>query len=909
MVPFHGRYAPPDDPETKKLLHYLRDLRVGGVMLHTRMTPNGIERGEIKATASLIQKYQKMARTPLFVAADFERGTAMRLEGGTSFSHAMAIAASGLPGAAPTVGRVTAQEALEVGINWIFAPVADVNSNPANPIVNIRSFGENAQDVADAVGGFVWGVQFPGALATAKHFPGHGDSATDSHLDLPRITANRKRLNRVELVPFRAAISAGVGSIMTGHLAVPALEPDANLPATLSRRILTDLLRKELGFRGLIVTDALDMAGIAARYSPGEAAVRAILAGVDVLLLSPSPDEAINGLREAVASGRLSIARVDESVARILRAKAGLGLFKNKRAKPPELKLGKEKLDMKPAESADFLADAGMTLLRDVPAQIPLNAAKPLRVLLVSIDADPDLLPGESFERELRLRADSVNSLHVDAQFSPAAQAKIPKSDSYDVAVVALFVRVADRKGTIALPPEQIELVQRFLAQTKPVIVVCFGSPYVIERFPNAPTWLAAFSTADVAQCAAARALFGEIDIRGKLPVSIPGAKPPLTIGDGMARDANRMRLLPVGKKKGLTFQRVVSLIRQSVTEGAFPGGTIAVGLGNELWLHAFGRQTYEKKSPIIMPDSIYDVASLTKPVVTTTLIAMEIETGRVDLDAPIGLYLPGWEDGEQSEWRNRVTLRHLLTHTSGLPGKVFYYESAKTKRAVNERAISEKLISEPGAKVEYSDPGFMLLGEVLERVTGKPLQELAQERIFAPLGMFDTLWIPKRQIRKWIAPTGMDSPLRKRVLQGEVNDDNAFVMGGVAGHAGLFSTADDLAIFCRMMLNGGIYAHRRLLRRATVEQFTSAQPISGNTRALGWVVRTEPSASGRYFSSRSFGHAGFTGTSLWCDPEKDLFVVLLTNRVHPTRDNMTIQEIRPAIHDAVVEALGLAKK
>jgi CubicO group peptidase (beta-lactamase class C family) len=295
--------------------------------------------------------------------------------------------------------------------------------------------------------------------------------------------------------------------------------------------------------------------------------------------------------------------------------------------------------------------------------------------------------------------------------------------------------------------------------------------------------------------------------------------------------------------------------------------------------------------------------------VVTTTLIAMEVEAGNLDLDARLGLYIPEWKAGEKAAWRKRVTLRHLLTHTSGLPGKVFYYETARTKRAVIARALSERLISEPGTKVDYSDPGFILLGEVLERATGKPLEELAKERIFHPLGMFDTMWNPPPRLRKSIAPTGMDSALRKRALQGEVNDDNAFAIGGVAGHAGLFSTAGDLSIFCQMMLNGGIYAHKRLLRRETVEQFTSAQAVSNNTRTLGWVVRTEPSASGRYFSARSFGHAGFTGTSMWCDPEKDLFVVLLTNRVHPKWDNMKIQEYRPAVHDAVAEALGLAKE
>jgi CubicO group peptidase (beta-lactamase class C family) len=250
---------------------------------------------------------------------------------------------------------------------------------------------------------------------------------------------------------------------------------------------------------------------------------------------------------------------------------------------------------------------------------------------------------------------------------------------------------------------------------------------------------------------------------------------------------------------------------------------------------------------------------------------------------------------------------RYLLTHSSGLPGHVTYYQSLKSKTEIITRALSEKLIYEPGSNVEYSDPGFMLLGAILEATSGRPVDALAREQIFAPLQMNNTMFNPTHEFHARIAPTGTDSPLRKGVIQGETHDDNTWVMGGIAGQAGLFSTAGDLAAFCQMMLNGGIYAHRRLLKRATVEEFTAAQPLAKNTRALGWVVPTEPSASGEYFSARSFGHAGFTGTSIWCDPEKDLFVILLTNRTHPVRTNEKIQQVRPALHDAVAEALGFA--
>ena len=905
MVPCFGRFDSEDSAEHHDLFRAVGEQRVGGFMLATRAGPQGISRGQVYPTAAMANELQERAQIPLLFGADFERGSVMRIEEGTSFPHAMAVAATGMPQDAYEVGRVTALDARAAGIHWIFAPNADVNSNPANPIINTRSFGEDPQRVAEFVAAFTRGVEENGALATAKHFPGHGDTSTDSHLDLPRASADRKRLDRIELVPFCAAIAAGVSAVMTGHLSVPALEPDAELPATLSPSILIDLLRKELGFRGLIVTDALDMGGVAKHFSPGEVAVRAILAGADVLLVPPSPDAALAALAEAVKSGRLSVARVNQSVARILAVKARLGLHKERSVDLAALSkcFGTPEF----ASISRNIADRGVTLLRNDKKLLPLDATRRLRVLLVAVAGDPDVNPAEALEREIRWRVDSLQTVRVDTQFSPASFAKIPPAGTFDLIIVSLLVRVADRKNTIALPAEQIQLVETLLKLSKPMAVACFGSPYLIERFASAPVWIAAFSTAEVAQRAVGRAIFGEIAIGGKLPVGVPGASPPLHAGTSLDLPATPMTLRAAGKDHESKLAAAYDFLDRSVADRAFPGGVLAVGHKGELWIHPFGRKTYESNAAVIKPDTIYDVASLTKPVVTTTLVAMEVEAGRMDLDAPIGLYLPDWNSGPQPDLRRRVTIRHLLTHTSGLPGHVAYYQSLKSKREIIKRAVLERLLCDPGSKCEYSDPGFILLGEIIERMMGHEVSALARERIFTPLGMSNSMYNPIHSLQGRIAPTGNDSPLRKRLLSGEPHDDNAWVMGGVAGHAGLFSTAGDLAAFCQMMLNGGIYAHRRLLRRATVEEFTAAQALCGNTRALGWVVPTEPSASGRYFSARSFGHAGFTGTSMWCDPEKNLFVVLLTNRVYPARNNEKIQQVRPALHDAIAEALGFA--
>jgi beta-N-acetylhexosaminidase len=906
VLPFYGDSAPNDNVDFRESVRAVEEFHAGGFMLHTRTTPRGLQLGRVRPTAETTNALQAKAKIPLLFAADFERGTAMRLADGTSFPHAMAVAAAHSAKDANAIGRITAIESRAAGIHWVFAPDADVNSNPANPIINTRSFGENAQNVAKFVSEFVRGVEENGALATAKHFPGHGDTSVDSHLGLPRIGADRKRLEKVELVPFRAAISAGASAIMTGHLSVPALETDENLPATLSTNILTDLLRNKLGFPGLIVTDALDMAGAGPKLSVGEIAVRAVLAGADILLLPPSPQEALAALKDAVASGRISAKRIDASVIRILRAKAKLGLHRN--CLVDVNALDSIFRNAQSLESAQDIADRGVTLLRDNEDLLPFDAARPTRVLLLSVAADPDAHPGETFEREIRRRVDSVNVNRVDTKFSQQMLASFPSPESYDIAIAAIFVRVADRKGSVGLPDAQAELIDRLLAQGKSTAVVCFGSPYLIERFPKAKTWLAAFSTADVAQRAAARALFGQIRVGGRIPVSVPSAKPPIHIGDGLTRDSNPMTLRAAGKDMTTRLALVRKVVNAFVTRKAFPGAVLAVIHENELWLQSFGRQSYEAKSKSVAPDTVYDAASLTKPVVTAALVAMELEAGRLSLDSPISTCLPEWNSGPQPMWRQAVTIRHLLTHSSGLPGHVPYYEQLKTKREIISRAVAEALNYEPGSKCEYSDPGFILLGEILERISGHTLEELAREMIFGPLGMNNSMFNPPPSLRNLIAPTGTDSPIRKRLLRGEVHDDNAWAMGGVAGHAGLFSSAGNLAVFCRMILNGGIYAHKRLLKRTTIAEFTSPQALSGNTRTLGWAMRTEPSSSGRYFSSRSFGHAGFTGTSIWCDPKHDLAVVLLTNRTYPTRDNEKIQEARPAIHDTVCKALGFTR-
>jgi beta-N-acetylhexosaminidase len=907
LLPYYfGVFTSAESSDYKNLVHEVEENHVGGFIVGTTRGPLGIERSQVYPTAELTNELQRRAKVPLLIGADFESGTGMRLDEGTSFPSAMAVGATNDPKLAYTIGKVIALESRAAGVHWIFAPDADVNNNPDNPIINIRSFGENPKNVGEFVAQEIRGIEENGGLATAKHFPGHGDVSVDSHLALPTVPGDRKELEATELVPFRAAIGASVGSVMPGHLAVPAFEPDASVPATTSRNILTGLLRDELKYKGLVVTDAMDMGGVTSRYPPGEAAVRAVEAGADVLLMPPVPDAAMAGLERAVRSGRITEKRVDESVRRILQAKSRLGLDRNRLADIEHLdeKFGRPEF----AAQAQNIADRGVTLLRDTAHLVPLDATKPLRVLLVSLSADADPYPGETIEPEIRWRVDSLKALRADLQFANVSTLKLPPTDTYDVAIAALFVRVADRKGNVGFPDEQRAFVNQMIAAGKPVVVIAFGSPYLIEGFPGAKTWLAEFSTNSVSQVAAVRALFGQVTTQGQIPVTVPGT---VQRGDGLRVAANPMTLQQASSEMEDRLHPVFGLLDGFVAAGAFPGGVLAVGYHDQLAVHPFGTFTRDVKAPKVTENTIYDMASLTKVVVTSTSAMMLVQQKRLDLDAPVERYLPEFSAAAKSDpnpsWRARITVRMLMLHDSGLPAHRDFYKEAKGHDPVLAKILAEPLVHEPGTQVEYSDLGFILLGEIIERLTGETLEQFAKGHIFAPLGMSDTMYNPPAALRARIAPTELDTDFRKRLLRGEVHDENAFAFGGVSGNAGLFSTASDVAAFAQMLLNGGIYAHHRLLARATIQEFTARQVIGDSSRTLGWDVPTPPnSAAGHYFSPSAYGHTGFTGTSLWIDPERDLFVVLLTNRVNPTRANEQIRLARPAIHDAILQALGL---
>jgi len=919
MVRAFGEYYAADASQRQELMRQVENLALGGVVLF---------RSEAFEAAALVADLQRGAagagQPPLLIAADFEWGAEFRVGGAVPFPTAMAVGATGDVEAAEWMGRASARDARALGVHWIFAPVADVNNNPRNPVINVRSFGEDPEQVGRLAAAFVTGAQAAGAMATAKHFPGHGDTGVDSHIAMPVLRVDSQRLQSVELAPFRDTIAAGVSSIMTAHLSVPAITADEQLPATLSRAVLTDLLRNQLDFKGLVVTDAMEMGGITRTWWSGQAAVRALAAGADVILLPPFPDAVRGAIVRGVENGELPAARLEDAARRVLEYKARLGLH---------LGLGSPSLAELPeyfaptteAVRAEDIAAAAVTLLRDRAEVLPLDARRWQNVLVVGISDTDTPVDVTTLSTALRANLASVTSRSIDGRTSGAdAAALVAEASRAGVVVMAVRARVRSNQENITLPDVQQRYGQMISNLDVPVILVALGSPYVVSAFPDAGAAVAAYGWSDPLQRALAAALTGEVAWRGHLPVTVPGVYP---LGFGIERAALDTRLevlrasgdvAPDAAAGGAVltvadpdFAEARAVLQRFVDSQAFPGAVYAVGYRNTLLgLEGVGRTSYDDGALAMPVDAIFDLASLSKVIATTTVAMKAVEAGRVRLDYPVRAYVPEFSGAG----KDAVTVRDLLLHVAGLPAYVPFYQeydpadlSAETRADILQRIYATDLETAVGERYTYSDLGIILLGEVLDRALGESYEAFAMREIFAPLGMTDTAWNPPAEWLPRIPPTELD-PWRGRILHGEVHDENAAAMGGVSTHAGLFSSAADLAVFSQMMLNLGTYDHQRVLARATVDRWTRRQnEPEGSSRALGWDT-ARPSQSWGMFSERAYGHTGFTGTSVWIDPTRELFVIMLTNRVHPTRENTQIREARIAFHTAVVEAVDRAR-
>ena len=526
VVAAQSEYMNFDGERFDGLRRQVAELGVGGVL---------VRGGSPNEVAALTNELQRAARVPLLVSADYERGLRMQMKHGTPFTYNMAVAATGDPEAAYRQGKIIAEEARAVGVNWLYGPVADINNNPDNPVINIRSFGEDPRRVADFVAAMVRGIRDGGAPSTAKHFPGHGDTAVDTHIGMAAIRADRARLERVELVPFRAAIAAGVDSVMTAHVALPDVAGDS-LPSTLSPKMTTGLLRGELKYDGIVVTDSLGMGAITRGYPGGEAAVRAIRAGADVALTPPDPKAAVDALEAAVRSGQLTEARIDESVRRLLAAKYRLGLAQKRLVDPAAVNRVVERPEN--VREAQRVAEASLTLLRNRGDVLPLDPAAAASTLFVVVAADEDEEEGRVLIPQVQRRAKGARVLRIGPRAAAAEhEAALAEAQKAERVVVAAFVKRAASKGTVALPEAQAELVRKLIATKKPLAVVAFAGPYLIRQFEDAPAYMVAYAIEEVAQAAAARALFGETPVTGRLPVTVPGL---FALGAGLRLEARR---------------------------------------------------------------------------------------------------------------------------------------------------------------------------------------------------------------------------------------------------------------------------------------------------------------------------------------------------------------------------------
>jgi beta-N-acetylhexosaminidase len=859
-----GKFLNRQDPEFVALAKEVKEAHVGGVVLFA---------GNVYESAELLNDLQSMSELPLIVAADFERGASFRIADTTSFPWTMAIGATGSEEFAFQEGEITAKEARAMGVHWIFAPTVDVNSNSDNPVINIRSFGEDPQMVARLGAAFIRGARSQGALTTAKHFPGHGDTATDSHIGLPVISADMDRLEAVELTPFRSAISAGVDAIMTAHIAVPRLTGDPLIPATLSSRILGDLLRKSLEFAGLVVTDALEMGAITNRYWSGLVAVKALQAGADALLLPLDVNVAINEVERAVKRGDLAEAQIDDSAEKILMAKSRLGL-QLERTVPIE-NIGETVSSPEHRMLAQKMADRSITLVRDDRHLLPINPVNPPDVFSLVLASDTDSAPASVFQAGLRRRFPDIQTAAFDTRAPEnLLSSAYRKALASDIIILSTVVRIASGKANLAIPDSHKALIEKLAAARKPIVWIAFGNPYVLRLAPKIGTYLCAFSYADVSQSAAAKAISGEIPVSGKMPVSIPNY---CKAGAGIQAPALDMILKPASPESaGLprsSFADAKKYLEASLTEKIFPGASLLVGYRSAIVLDtAAGNFSEAQESQPASGDTVYALDSLSETIGAVTAAMMLTDSAHLILDEPVRDYLPEF----QGEKKDQVRVIDLLTQSAGLSRSIPPYDENQPYEKIFETLCAAPLAGVPGKQGEYSPLGELMIREIVARAAGISLDGFLAEKLFEPLGMKSTAMKQSPGYPEWM-PAGTWAPPE------------------------LFSSTHDLALCAQMLLNRGIYGHRRYLSSDIVARFTSNQGLAGKPQGLGWIKPSPSDWTGKCFSSSAFGLSSQTGNLLWIDPKSQLFVVFLTSGPYPLVERPRVENT----HRAIIEAIS----
>ncbi len=876
--------------------------------------------------AKLTNRYQQLARTPLMITIDGEWGLGMRLDSVTRFPYQLTLGALQDEGLVYRMGVAVGEQCKRLGVHVNYAPVVDVNNNPDNPVIGFRSFGENRDKVSRLGVAYMKGMQDAGIMACAKHFPGHGDVAVDSHYDLPVINKSMTQLDSMELVPFRALFAAGVGSVMIAHLSIPAIDTTAKRATSISRNNVTDLLRNKLQYNGLSFTDALEMKGVAKYFPGGTISVEAIIAGNDMLCLPASVPESIAAIKTALQEGRLQQVDIDSKVKKVLEAKYDLGLYR-----PQVVDTARLVSDLNASTDAirEEVARKSLTLLGNIPASYSFPLQKgDRRIAYVQLGGTSIGVFGKTLKNQLE--ADTFHFALQDSTSNIDSIVRVLKTeDRYNLFIVGLQGYANKPMNNFGIGAQALKLHKALNGDS--TINFVFGNVQAIKHICEASVVVAAYQDDDIFQSVAAQWLMGEFPARGVLPVSVCA----YPLGAGIQQKA-----MPVSNSRMIaSFDRIESTIQDAIIKKAFPGCVVmAVRKGEILYHKAFGYYDYEQTQPV-KPESIFDLASVTKISATTIAVMKLYEEGKLRLDARLGEYLT-YVRGTNKE---NLLVRDILLHQAGLvPFIPFYKEtltasgspdtlifSRQPRNGFTNRVADRLYIRNdwqdtirlrilqspvgPGGKYIYSDNDFIFLGHIVEQLSGRSLDAYCQDHFYRPLGMYATGFKPRERFTiDRLVPTETEKHFRGQTTRGDVHDEGAALMGGVAGHAGLFSNAYDLAILYQMLLNEGVYQGRRYLQPETIRLFTGYQR-SDSRRGLGFdkpeldnKMRRDPYPS-LLASPATFGHTGFTGTCVWTDPQRELVYVFLSNRVNPTRDNNKLSQlqIRGKIQDALYNAIG----
>ncbi len=898
--------------------------------------------------AVLTNEYQQLAKTPLMICIDGEWGLGMRLDSVINFPRQLMMGAVNNKQTIYDFGKAVGLQCKRMGIHVNYAPDVDVNNNPLNPVINDRSFGENKYKVATFGTAYMQGMQDVGVMATAKHFPGHGDVSVDSHYDLPIITKTKEQLDSLELFPFRALIKAGVGSVMIAHLYIPAIDTTANLATTLSKRNVTDLLRNELGYQGLSFTDALEMKGVTKFFPAGEAAVQALIAGNDLLCLPGDVEGSITKVRAAIKAGKLNWDDINTRVKKVLLAKYHLGLNS---VQPIDTTNLVSDLNNHTNAIRAVLSKEAITLLQKAnPASFPLNPQK--KIAYVAIGSAGESIIANTLKKELgatifyfaskaklgkQLMDDKTTSSFSDATDSTGAANFISyiQNNNFDQLVIGVHNYSRRPANNYGLSSQIVHVIQAL--QSPNTTTLFFGNPYAISNAANAQNLLACYEDDDLTQLAAADILLGKAEAKGTLPVTVT---PNLPFGKSVSYHAYFPEVVPesVGMNSS-ALANIDAIAKDAIDKGAMPGCVVLVARkGKIVYNKAFGNTNFDKKEATTT-NMIFDLASVTKISATTVSVMKLYEEGKLDLQKTLGDYL-AWTKGTD---KAGLKIKDILLHQAGLnPFIPFYREVIDTvsgkplpayfsttsannfsiRVAENlylrndwtdtlyKRILQSKLT--PPGKYVYSDNDFIFLGKVVEALSGKTLDQYAADNFYKPLNMTTTGFKPlNRFMVEDIVPTEEEKHFRGQLIRGDVHDEGAALFGGVAGHAGLFSNAYDLAQLYQMLLNRGTMNGKQYLKKETINLFTGYNSDISR-RGLGFdkpekdnATRKDPYPS-KSVSANTFGHTGFTGTCVWVDPDKELIYIFLSNRVTPTRNNNKISQlsVRPNIQEAIYKAL-----